>query len=149
MPKRLIYPPMWLLLGLVAIFTLDKLAPGLRFTSTGWQIVGGVVIVAGLALLVIAGGLFKRAGTDLIPFRTVTALVTDGVYRFTRNPMYLGMALVLLGTAVTVGAITTLLVPVVFAVIIEFRYVRPEEAILHAQFPEEFAAYCRLVRRWF
>lgn len=149
MPKRLIYPPMWLLLGLVAIFTLNRLAPGLRFTSTVWQLVGGVVIVAGLALLVVAGGLFKKAGTDLIPFRNVTALVTDGVYRFTRNPMYLGMALVLLGTALTVGAATALLVPVVFAVIIEFRYVRPEEAILRAQFPDQFAAYSRHVRRWF
>jgi protein-S-isoprenylcysteine O-methyltransferase Ste14 len=139
---------MWLLLGLAAVFALDKSAPGLRFTHTGWQLVGAVVIVAGLALLVLAGGLFKQAGTDMIPFRNVTALVTDGVYRFSRNPMYLGMALVLLGTALTVGAASALVVPLVFAIVVEWRYIRPEEELLAAQFPEAFAAYRRRVRRW-
>jgi protein-S-isoprenylcysteine O-methyltransferase Ste14 len=92
--------------------------------------------------------LFKQADTDLIPFKDVRALVTSGVYRFTRNPMYLGMALVLLGCAVVVGAATAFLVPVVFAVIIQFRFILPEEQMLIALFPEEFPAYCRRVRRW-
>ena len=105
-------------------------------------------LLTGLALLVTASGLFKQAGTDLIPFRNVSALVTGGVYRITRNPMYLGMALVLLGTAVTVGAVSALVVPVVFAVIIEVRYIRPEEEMLRGIFPEEFPAYCQKVRRW-
>ena len=89
-------------------------------------------------MLVVAGGLFKQADTDLIPFKDVRALVTSGVYRFTRNPMYLGMALVLLGCAVVVGAATAFLVPVVFVVIIQFRFILPEEQMLIALFPEEF-----------
>jgi protein-S-isoprenylcysteine O-methyltransferase Ste14 len=139
---------MWLLFGLVAIFALDKLAPGSRFTSLAGQLGGGVIILLGLALLVIAGGLFKHAGTDLVPFRKVTSLVTGGVYRFTRNPMYLGMVAVLLGTAITVGAASALAVPLVFAVVIEFRYIRPEEELLRAQFPQAYAEYCQRVRRW-
>ena len=63
---------------MIAIFALNELYPGARFTSPGWQLLGGAVIVLGLALLVIAGGLFKQADTDLIPFREVTALVTTG-----------------------------------------------------------------------
>ncbi len=148
MVKRIIYPPMWLVFGILAIFTLNEFYPGLRFTSLASQLLGGVMLVMGLALLVVAGGLFKRAGTDLIPFRNVSALVTDGVYRFTRNPMYLGMALILLGVAVTVGAATALLIPPLFMVIIEWRYIRPEETLLQGLFPEEFPAYCRRVRRW-
>lgn len=148
MVKRVIYPPMWLAFGLVAVFALNEFLPGPRFTSALFQGVGGVVIVAGLALLVTAGGLFRRAGTDLIPFREVRVLVTDGVYRFTRNPMYLGMALVLLGCALTVGAAYALLVPVLFAVIIELRFIRPEEAMLRDLFPVEFPVYCARVRRW-
>ena len=62
--------------------------------------------------------------------------------------MYLGMSLVLLGCAVTVGASVALLVPPVFAVIIEWRFIRPEEAMLRDIFPEQFAAYCGRVRRW-
>ena len=111
MVKRIIYPPVWLAFGLIAIFVLNEFLPGPRFTSQLSQGAGGVLIVTGLLLLVNAGGLFKRAGTDLIPFRNVSALVTDGVYRFTRNPMYLGMLLVLLGCAVTVGSVYALAVP--------------------------------------
>ena len=109
---------------------------------------GGLLILIGLLLLVSANGLFVRAGTDVIPFRKVSALVTDGVYRYTRNPMYLGMVAVLLGCAVTVGATTTLPVPLVFAIIVEYRFIRPEEQMLQRLFPEEYSAYCARVRRW-
>ena len=101
-----------------------------------------------MILLVSANGLFTRAGTDVIPFRDVTCLVTNGVYRYSRNPMYLGMAAVLLGCAVTVGAATALPIAPVFMAIIEARFIRPEEAMLRDLFPEEFPAYCRKVRRW-
>jgi protein-S-isoprenylcysteine O-methyltransferase Ste14 len=148
MVKRTIYPPVWLLLGLTAIFTCNEYFAGPRFTSFAGQLVGGVCIIIGLWLLVSAGGLFTRAKTGVIPFRNVSALVTDGVYRFTRNPMYLGMSLVLLGCAVTVGASLALLVPPLFAIIIEWRFIRPEEAMLRDIFPEQFATYCGRVRRW-
>lgn len=146
--KRVIYPPMWLAFGIVTQFVCNEYLPGARFTSTAGQVAGSVILLAGLAMLVVAGGLFKQADTDLIPFKDVRALVTSGVYRFTRNPMYLGMALVLLGCAVVVGAATAFLVPVVFAMIIQFRFILPEEQMLIALFPEEFPAYCRRVRRW-
>ncbi len=148
MIKRVIYPPIWLVFGLIAVFVLNEFYPGPRFTSLVGQVVGSVLILSGLALLVYAGGLFRRAGTDLIPFRNVSALVTEGVYRFTRNPMYLGMVAVLLGCAVTVGASMALVVPLVFAVIVEARFIRPEEAMLREVFPEEYPAYCQCVRRW-
>ncbi|MEP4487069.1 MAG: isoprenylcysteine carboxylmethyltransferase family protein [Halioglobus sp.] len=148
MVKRIIYPPVWLLLGIISIFTLNEYAAGPRFTSLEGQLFGGILLVIGLALLVLAGGLFKQADTDLIPFKNVTALVTTGVYAYTRNPMYLGMALVLLGCAVTVGASSALAIAPIFMVIIELRYIRPEEDMLRGLFPEEFPAYCARVRRW-
>ncbi|MDP4650122.1 MAG: isoprenylcysteine carboxylmethyltransferase family protein [Haliea sp.] len=148
MVKRVIYPPMWLVFGVCAVFACNEFYPGPRFTSVASQLVGGAILIAGLAMLVVAGGLFKRAGTDLIPFRNVSALVTGGVYRFSRNPMYLGMGAILLGCAVTVGAATALVVPPVFMAIVEWRYIRPEEALLQTLFPQEFSAYCARVRRW-
>ena len=102
-------PAVWLLFGLILTFVLNEFCPGVRFTSLEGQVVGGIVILIGLVLLVTANGLFTRAGTDVIPFRDVTALVTSGVYRYSRNPMYLGMAAVLLGCAITVGAATAFL----------------------------------------
>ena len=146
--KRIIYPPMWLVIGVVVIFALNEYLPGPRYTGLASQLAGGGLLVAGMAILVLAGGLFQRAGTDMIPFREVSALVTTGVYAFSRNPMYLGMALVLLGTAVTVGAATALVVPPLFIVIIEWRYIRAEEVLLREIFPDDYPAYCARVRRW-
>jgi protein-S-isoprenylcysteine O-methyltransferase Ste14 len=147
-PKRLVYPPVWLVIGLVVIFSLDEFLPLARFTGTfGWYL-GGFAIVIGLILLVHAGGMFKAAETDLIPFQNVSTLVTTGVYRVTRNPMYLGMTLVLLGTAITVGAFSALFVAPLFMLIIQFRFIQPEEAMLRELFGEEFDQYCRNVRRW-
>jgi protein-S-isoprenylcysteine O-methyltransferase Ste14 len=148
MIKRIIYPPIWLLLGLIAIFVSNEYYPGPRFTSLTFQLLGGLLIIVGLWLLVSAGGLFKRAETGLIPFRNVSALVTEGIYRYTRNPMYLGMVALLLGCAITVGASVALVIPPVFAIIIELRFIRPEEAMLRDMFPEDFPAYCNRVRRW-
>ena len=148
MVKRVIYPPIWLVFGLIAIFACNEYFPGPRFTSLGWQLFGGVLIMLGLGLLVMANGLFTRAGTGVIPFRNVSALVTDGIYRYTRNPMYLGMVAVLLGCALTVGATFALLVPPVFAAIVAGRFILPEEAMLRDIFPEDYPAYCERVRRW-
>lgn len=148
MVKRIIFPPVWMVFGLVTIFVLNEFLPGPRFTGVGAQVAGAIFILLGLILLVIAGGMFKQAGTDLIPFKDVSALVTTGLYRLTRNPMYLGMTAVLIGTATTVGAVTALLVPAVFMVIIQFRFILPEEEMLRGLFPEDFPAYCSRVRRW-
>ena len=148
MITRVIYPPVWLVFGLLGIFAFNELLPGARFTGIESQMIGGLFIVTGLILLVIAGGLFKRAGTDLVPFKNVSALVTTGIYRYTRNPMYLGMASVLLGTAITVGAATAIVIPAAFMLIIQFRFILPEEEMLRGIFPGEFPAYCARVRRW-
>jgi len=148
MVKRIIYPPIWLVIGLVAVFFLNEYFPGPRFGQLHWQIAGGVVIFSGLVLLVTASGLFARAKTDLIPFRNVSTLVTHGVYRYTRNPMYLGMAAVLLGCSLTVGATYSLPIAPLFMVIMELRFIRPEEEMLRELFAQDYVDYCKRVRRW-
>ena len=146
--RRIIYPPMWLVFAVITIFTLNEFAPGMRFTSLAGQVAGGGVMLAGLALLVVCGGLFSRAGTGVVPFRDVKVLVTHGAYARTRNPMYLAMALILLGVAITVGALTALLVPPLFMLIVDLRYIRQEEAMLAELFGKDYLDYCRRVRRW-
>jgi protein-S-isoprenylcysteine O-methyltransferase Ste14 len=147
-PTRIIYPPIWLVFGLVTIFVLNQFLPLARFTGSFGFYLGGFSILIGLVLLVHAGGMFKAAETDLVPFKNVSVLVTTGVYRVTRNPMYLGMTLVLLGTAITVGAFSALFVPPIFMAIIEIRFIRPEEQMLRELFGAEFETYCGNVRRW-
>ncbi|HET7131841.1 MAG TPA: isoprenylcysteine carboxylmethyltransferase family protein [Gammaproteobacteria bacterium] len=110
---------------------------------------------AGAVLIALAGAfgawgviLFRRAGTGVVPFSDATALVTAGPYRFTRNPMYLGMAGILAGTAIWLGSLTPWLVLPAFMRLIAERFIVPEEAMLERTFGEEYARYRTAVRRW-
>jgi protein-S-isoprenylcysteine O-methyltransferase Ste14 len=92
--------------------------------------------------------LFRRARTGVVPFSEATTLVTGGPYRFTRNPMYLGMAGILVGTAIWLGSVTPWLVLPAFMAIIVERFIAPEEAMLERTFGEHYARYRAAVRRW-
>jgi protein-S-isoprenylcysteine O-methyltransferase Ste14 len=91
---------------------------------------------------------FRRAGTGIAPTQPTTALVTSGPYRFTRNPMYLGMAFLYAAVALSVGVIWALaLLPVVLLVVDRLVITR-EERFLQEKFGEEYLEYNRRVRRW-
>jgi protein-S-isoprenylcysteine O-methyltransferase Ste14 len=106
-------------------------------------------IVLGIALTVAAAALFRREGTELNPTSTTNRkLVTSGPYRFTRNPMYLGLVIVTLGIAFWVGAWPMFLAPIVTFATANWVHVPFEEAKMRNQFGEAFDAYVRKVRRW-
>lgn len=95
-----------------------------------------------------AVGLFRRTGQDPKPWKTTPEIISTGVYRFTRNPMYLGMALLQVGIGVGFanGWILALLPPVL--VIIYAVAIRPEETYLESKFGDGYTAYKKSVRRW-
>lgn len=106
------------------------------------------LIIAGLVLEMWAGGLFKKAGTNVVPWQASTALVTDGPYRFSRNPMYLGFAITYLGLALGLesGAAVILLIPCL--ALMSWGVIGREERYLEAKFGEDYRAYKSRVRRW-
>lgn len=124
--------------------------PALAHPFAGGAILGGAIALAG-GLIVLAGGVaFRQHRTTVNPLRpeASTAVVTSGVYRWTRNPMYLGMLLVLLGWATYLahpGAIV--LLPLFVAYIQRFQIV-PEERALLAKFGPRYRDYMQRVRRW-
>jgi protein-S-isoprenylcysteine O-methyltransferase Ste14 len=147
--KRRILPPVWVLLSLVAMALLHRYLPLWRFTAP-WLAIAGVVLgVAGLAMAAISAGAFRRAGTPVIPFEPSKVLVTGGFYRYTRNPMYLGMVLLQLGVALWLGSAATLLPIVAFVAIIRWNFIAGEERFLEGIFGEPYRAYMQRVRRWF
>lgn len=83
-----------------------------------------------------------------MPFSKTTALVVTGPYRFTRNPMYLGMLLVLLGIALWLGTLVPLLVVPLLALALQKGFVEKEERLLEEQFGDEYRAFRARVRRW-
>jgi protein-S-isoprenylcysteine O-methyltransferase Ste14 len=141
-------PPLFYVAGLAAgvalelAFPIDR--PPLVITVVV-AVIGGALWLAldGAAML-----LFVRAGTSMVPMNPSTALVTTGPYRFTRNPMYLGVAFLYIALAVAFGVIWALIVlPVVLAAV--DRLVIPrEEAYLEAKFGEPYRDYKSRVRRW-
>ncbi|MCY3689203.1 MAG: isoprenylcysteine carboxylmethyltransferase family protein [Gammaproteobacteria bacterium] len=147
-PKRIVIPPIWFALGLIAVFLLDRYLPLVSFSGPTALGLGAILILLGLASAISAAGLFRKADTGIVPFSEATALVTSGAFRFSRNPMYLGMVLVLLGAALATGSAVGLLVAPVFMLIIQYRFILDEERMMREVFGKEFEDYRRRVRRW-
>ncbi len=114
--------------------------------------VGAALVLVGVGACFDVAGLlaFKKAQTTVNPLapNRSTAVVSTGVYRITRNPMYLGMALILLGLALYLASPWALLGPLVFAAFITRFQIQPEERALTARFGAAYTAYCTQVRRW-
>lgn len=114
--------------------------------------VGAALALAGVGACFDVAALlaFRKAHTTVNPLapQRSTSVVTGGVYRITRNPMYLGLALILLGLALYLASPWALLGPVVFVTYITRFQVRPEERVLAARFGDGYTAYCARVRRW-
>ncbi|MGA7270531.1 MAG: isoprenylcysteine carboxylmethyltransferase family protein [Acidimicrobiia bacterium] len=111
----------------------------------------GVLVVLGGGLIIAARVTLNRACTTWHPSRPDSAshLVMAGVFRYSRNPTYLGMLLILLGWAVLLGSPLTLALTVLFVVYLNRFQIRPEERALSAIFGREYDGYERRVRRWF
>lgn len=120
------------------------LPPGMRvFAALALAAVGACLDLAGLLA-------FRKARTTVNPLapQRSTAMVTNGVYGLTRNPMYVGLALILLGWAVYLASPWALLGPVGFVAFITRFQIGPEERALQARFGAAYSAYCARVRRW-
>lgn len=146
--NKLDLPPVYLVLSLGAMVVLHVGLPIARPIHAPYRYGGAVLIVLALALAAWAALLFKRARTGIVPFSDATALVTSGPYRFTRNPMYLGMAGILVGTAIWLGSLTPWLVLPAFMSIIAERFIALEEAMLEKVFGDAYRRYQAAVRRW-
>jgi protein-S-isoprenylcysteine O-methyltransferase Ste14 len=141
-------PPVYFFIAIIAMVAVHWLVPVGRFLSWPWRLTGALPILLGLGLAIVAERQFKRAGTAVKPFEPSSALVTDGVFRFSRNPMYLGMVLVLLGLGVALGNAISFVVVPVFAWLIAVRFIGPEEKLMAEQFGDAYEAYRSKVRRW-
>lgn len=145
---RKIVPPVYLLLALIAMVALHLLAPLATLVSPPYTYIGLAPIAAGVALGAAAVRAFSKARTPVVPFERSTVLITEGSYRYTRNPMYLGLVLILVGTWLLLGTLSALLPIVPFVWIIQVNFIRGEERFLEEIFGARYLEYKRRVRRW-
>jgi protein-S-isoprenylcysteine O-methyltransferase Ste14 len=142
-------PPLIYLAGLAIGFGLEALLPGASLPGALRWIGGGVLVLAGAALLATFSTAFTRRGTAVDPWKPTTAIVTTGPYRLTRNPAYLGMALVYVGIALLAEALWVLVPLPVVLVVVDRGVIAREERYLGRKFGREYLDYKAGVRRWF
>jgi protein-S-isoprenylcysteine O-methyltransferase Ste14 len=139
-------PPLMYASAVFVGWLLDRQWP-LPIGAASFRLVPAWALVAGWAVLTVGSvGSFRRKHTSLIPIRPATALVIAGPYRFTRNPMYVSMALLTaaLGLLLNTWWPILLLIPTLIVVFV----IAPEERYLRRRFGAEYDVYTRQVRRW-
>jgi len=148
-----IAPPPLLALAVVVIgLALDWLLPAyvlsLLLSLEDRIVIGVLLIVIGLGLAVSALGLFRSAKTHAEPWKPSTALVTEGIFKWLRNPMYVGVTLILAGLSILLASDWMLVMTIVFVPVIHFGVVKREERYLEAKFGEPYRQYLAKVPRY-
>ncbi len=142
-------PALWLVMN-VLMWWLATTLLSFGFSFFGQKLVADVIAVAGVAIAFAGVAAIRRARTTISPLSPgkTSTLVVSGIYRFTRNPMYLGLLLVQFAWALYLGNYAALVFPILFVLYMNRFQIWPEERILTGKFGAAFTAYCAKVRRW-
>ncbi len=142
------FPPPLIFLGVVLIGpVIDRLLGLPPLPIPGW--LGLVFLILGFPLVGIAVGLFRRLGENPVPSTPTEGIIDTGIYAYTRNPMYLGMAIVYIGIAILLASMPSLLLWPLALYLIRTYVIAREERYLEAKFGASYVAYKARVGRWF
>lgn len=147
--RRIDIPPVWLL-GFVFLAWLQArfLGFGLSLEGGVTDLISGVLIGGGILIVIMAVVEFRRQKTTVIPHETPTALVQSGIYKYSRNPIYLADILILAGLVLRLDAVLSLVLVPILVWLLERRFILSEEDRLRRIFRADFARYERKTRRW-
>lgn len=141
-------PPVWALGFAFGEWLLARELPIVAFGSRLTELVGSILVLIGFGTIVWAALWFRRKATAIEPNETPTALIVEGPYRINRNPIYSGMTIGLVGLGLCFGAVSSLVLALLFPALITWRFVRREEAVLRRVFGPEADRYLSRTRRW-
>jgi protein-S-isoprenylcysteine O-methyltransferase Ste14 len=148
MQAKKMLPTTYLLIALIAMLLFHFLLPGVMIIPMPWNALGIIPLGVGLIINLAADSLLRKAQTTVKPFEEPSALVTDGVYRLSRHPMYLGFVLILTGIAILLRSLTPWAIVVVFAVLMDRIFIQVEERMLEKRFGPAWQDYKSKTRRW-
>ena len=140
-------PPTYFYICFILNIALYFVLPKMRVIIFPYNFLGTIVIFFGVYFNIWAWFLFKKNNTPE-KFEKSTCIVKEGLYRFTRNPMYLGMVLILLGLSICLGNLICLISPIIFLIIISLIFIPYEEKKMQDTFGQEYLDYKNSVRRW-
>jgi protein-S-isoprenylcysteine O-methyltransferase Ste14 len=144
---KTILPPTYLLASLVLAMTLWVFLPGPRVIDSPWNLTGIGLSLLGAGLNIVGDRQFQRAKTTMNPFGEAHVLVTAGVFRCSRHPMYLGLVLIVLGVATLLGYATPFVAPTLLWAVLHYRFIPHEERTMFERFGERYSRYVHKVRR--
>ena len=143
-----IHPPVLLLIHIFAAYLFNKFLPLTFALPKVFEWVGYGLVVIGLGLPLSAASRFMQARTTLDPHGSVSTIVSDGIYRFTRNPIYLGFVCMLIGFPLIFRMYWGLILSPIFILLMNLLVIQHEEAYLEKKFGEQYTSYKSRVRRW-
>ena len=147
--KKLL-PPVLFILSIVVMGLVCWATGSEHYIPYPYNLIGMVWLAVGLGMAFWGSRLFKKLGTNIMTFAEPGVMVTGGLYKFSRNPMYLGFVIALLGVAILFqGSIISFAVVLVFFVVSDRWYIRYEEAEMLKKFGQQYEEYCAHTRRWF
>ena len=129
-------------------FAIDWVWPVALLPNTTQFVLAGLSIVAGVALAAWSLPQFAKLGTSVNVYRPTTALITTGPYRFSRNPLYLSLALLQVGIAFAADSVWVMVLLAPTLMLVSHGVIRREESYLTAKFGDDYRRYCAKVRRW-
>ena len=146
--KTKIPPPIVTLVSALLIFFSKELFPNYAFDYQSMLSI--VIFISGLMILISAVSLFKKKETTVNPMspEKASSLVVDGVFKYTRNPMYLGMSVVLLSISIQFNLIGGLLIVCLFVAYITAFQIIPEEEAMEENFGQDYLLFKKNTRRW-
>ena len=143
-------PIVYVVLFGVLMYVSSVIFPGFAFELEYSLFIALGVFLFGVAIVALGGLQFRRASTTVNPFtpEKTSSLVVTGIYRFSRNPMYVGFFLFLLAISILIANVVTLVFLPLFVLTINRFQIRPEEQVLETIFGDEYRQYLKSVRRW-
>lgn len=141
-------PPVFMLLTVLLMILLSNYAPIARWLNYPWRYFGIVLIILGFGLGLGSGLFFRKLGTNPKPGAKATLVVTKGPFKYTRNPMYISLMIIVTGVSILLGTISPLfLIPILF-IILHTQFVLREERLMEKWFGEAYLEYKNKTPRW-
>ncbi len=143
-------PPVYAVSIAITMWLLNQYLPLLRFIESPWNNLGIAIIVIAIVLDSSSLFLFFKKRTTVNPMKpsNTQGLVTTGLYKITRNPMYVGLLVILFGYGIWLGSLTPFLILPAFYWLITNMQIKPEERVLEEKFGQEYLDYKSKVKRW-
>ncbi|MED5474568.1 MAG: isoprenylcysteine carboxylmethyltransferase family protein [Candidatus Neomarinimicrobiota bacterium] len=134
----------------IIMWLVSKYSLNTNFNLNGINILALVFLIIAIIMIVLSINKFKKNRTTISPLRPnkTSSLITSGIYNYTRNPMYLGLLLMLISTALFIKNFISFLIIPLFVISINKNQILPEEQILENIFGEEYRNYTKKVKRW-